>query len=175
MTATEQYFLVVLFIMLYLDSWLYKVVLSFPSVDEVFRCHRLTEYTDSYWVVLSVVSAVYDALPGITNIWVYGWNPQLLSSNFLQRCFFSFVQTTIFSLFFFFSLSLTYDKSLPTNCNCSGNFLMLTIPYLNNNKCGPYTYRLLQKFPYLHPLGWKPATPTITDRLTITSCSAWLQ
>ena len=34
--------------MLYLGSWLYKVVLSFTSVDEVFRCHRLTEYTDSY-------------------------------------------------------------------------------------------------------------------------------
>ena len=35
--ATEQYFLVVLFIMLY------KVVLTFESVDEILKCDHLNE------------------------------------------------------------------------------------------------------------------------------------
>jgi len=43
MKATEQYFPVVLFIMLY------KVVLTFESVDEVLKCDDLNE---SYWAVL---------------------------------------------------------------------------------------------------------------------------
>ena len=42
MKATEQYFPVVLFIMLN------KVVLTFESVDEVLKCDHLNE---SYWVV----------------------------------------------------------------------------------------------------------------------------
>ena len=42
--ATEQYFPVVLFIMLY------KVVLTFESVDEILWCDHSTE---SYWAVLS--------------------------------------------------------------------------------------------------------------------------
>ena len=37
MKATEQYFLVVLFIMLY------KVVLTFESVDEILRCDHSNE------------------------------------------------------------------------------------------------------------------------------------
>ena len=37
MKATEQYFLVVLFIMLY------KVVLTFESVDEILKCYHLKE------------------------------------------------------------------------------------------------------------------------------------
>ena len=37
MKATEQYFPVVLFIMLY------KVVLTFESVDEIFKCDYLNE------------------------------------------------------------------------------------------------------------------------------------
>ena len=43
MEATEQYFPVVLFIMLY------KVVLTFESVGEILKCDQSTE---SYWVVL---------------------------------------------------------------------------------------------------------------------------
>ena len=36
MKATEQYFPVVLFIMLYM----YKVVLTFESVDEILKCYQ---------------------------------------------------------------------------------------------------------------------------------------
>ena len=45
MKATEQYFPVVLFIMLY------KVVLTFESVDEILRCGRSNE---SYWAEFSL-------------------------------------------------------------------------------------------------------------------------
>ena len=55
MKATEQYFPVVLFIMLY------KVALTFESVDEILKCDHSNE---SYWVVLSC-GAVYHALNGI--------------------------------------------------------------------------------------------------------------
>ena len=44
MKATEQYFPVVLFIMLY------KVVLTFESVDEILWCDHSIE---SYWEILS--------------------------------------------------------------------------------------------------------------------------
>ena len=54
MKATEQYFPVVLFIMLY------KVVLSFESVDEILKCDHSNE---SYWAVLSY-DAVYYAVQG---------------------------------------------------------------------------------------------------------------
>ena len=49
MKATEQYFPVVLFIILY------KVVITFESVDEILKCDPSNE---SYWAVLSCV-AVY--------------------------------------------------------------------------------------------------------------------
>ena len=42
--ATEQYFPMVLFIMLY------KVVLTFESVDEILKCDHSSE---SYWAVLT--------------------------------------------------------------------------------------------------------------------------
>ena len=46
MKATEQYFPVVLFIMLY------KVILTFESVDEILKCdHSNERYV--YWAVLS--------------------------------------------------------------------------------------------------------------------------
>ena len=52
MKATEQYFPVVLFIMLY------KVILTFKSVDEILKCDHSNE---SYWAVLSC-GAVYYAV-----------------------------------------------------------------------------------------------------------------
>ena len=54
MKATEQYFPVVLFIMLY------KVVLRFASVDEILRCDHSNE---SYRAVLSC-GAVHYAVQG---------------------------------------------------------------------------------------------------------------
>ena len=62
MKATEQYFPVVLFIMLY------KVVLPFESVDEILKCGHLNE---SYWAVL-FCGAVYYAVQGGSNCWVCG-------------------------------------------------------------------------------------------------------
>ena len=55
--ATEQYFSVVLFIMLY------KVVLTFESVDEILKCGHSNE---SYRAVL-FCGAVYYALQGGSN------------------------------------------------------------------------------------------------------------
>ena len=50
MKVTEQYFPVVLFIMLY------KVVLTFESVDEILKCDHSNE---SYWAVLSCGTVYY--------------------------------------------------------------------------------------------------------------------
>ena len=60
--STEQYFPVVLFIMLY------KVVLTFESVDEILKCDHSNE---SYWAVLSC-GAVYYAVQGGFNFSVCG-------------------------------------------------------------------------------------------------------
>ena len=57
MKATEQHFPVVLFIMLY------KVVLTFESVDEILNCDQSNE---SYWAVLSC-GTVYYAVQGGSN------------------------------------------------------------------------------------------------------------
>ena len=67
MKATEQYFPVVLLIMLY------KVVLTFESLDEILKCDHSSE---SYWAVLSCGAAYY-AVQGGSNFWVFGWNPQV--------------------------------------------------------------------------------------------------
>ena len=65
MKATEQYFPVVLFIMLY------KVVLTFESVDEILWYDHSNE---SYWAVISC-GTVYYAVQGGSIFWVCGWNP----------------------------------------------------------------------------------------------------
>ena len=57
MKATEQYFPVVLF------NMLYKVVLTFESVDEVLKCYHSNE---SYRVVLSCGTVCY-AVQGLSN------------------------------------------------------------------------------------------------------------
>ena len=64
MKATEQYFPVVLFVMLY------KVVVTFESVDEILKCDHSNE---SYWAVLSC-GTVYYAVQGGSNFWVCAWN-----------------------------------------------------------------------------------------------------
>ena len=47
MKATQQYFRVVLFVMLY------KVVLTFESVDEILKCdHSNESYTEQYFPVV---------------------------------------------------------------------------------------------------------------------------
>ena len=57
MKATEQYFPVVLF------NTLYKMVLTFRSVDEILWCDHSNE---SYWAVLSS-GTVYYAVQGGSN------------------------------------------------------------------------------------------------------------
>ena len=59
MKAPEQYFPVTLFIMLY------KVVLTFESVDEILKCDHSYE---SYWAVLSY-RAVYYTVQSGSNVW----------------------------------------------------------------------------------------------------------
>ena len=60
MKSTEQYLPVALFIMLY------KVVLTFKSVDEILKCDHSNE---SYWAVLSC-GTVHYAVQGGSYIWV---------------------------------------------------------------------------------------------------------
>ena len=65
MKATEQYFPVVLFIMLY------KVVLTFESVDEILWCDHSNETSSavfSHGTIYLVCSS---------NFWVCGWNPMV--------------------------------------------------------------------------------------------------
>ena len=82
MKAIEQYFHVVLFIMLY------KVVLTYKSVDETLVCDHSHE---SYWAVLPC-GTVYCAVQGGL-LSTCGWNPsvwplkwELLSSAFMWYC-----------------------------------------------------------------------------------------
>ena len=83
MEATEQYFPVVLFIMLY------KVIPTFESEDEILKCYHSNE---SYWAVLSC-GTVYYAVQGGANVPVCRWNSKvwrfkwkLLSGTFLWYC-----------------------------------------------------------------------------------------
>ena len=83
MKATEQFFPVVLFIMLS------KAALPFESVDEILWCYHSNE---SYWAVLSCGTVVY-AVQGSSTFWDLGWNPvvwpfkwKLLNSTFLWYC-----------------------------------------------------------------------------------------
>ena len=71
MKAIEQYFPVVLFIMLY------KVGLAFVSVDGILKCDHSNE---SYWVVLSS-GAGYHAVQGGSNFWIFGLSPKVYYSN----------------------------------------------------------------------------------------------
>jgi len=63
MKATEQYFHVVLFIMLC------KVILSFECVDEIVKCDHSNE---SYWVALSRGTVHYHAESGSNSAYC-GW------------------------------------------------------------------------------------------------------
>ena len=65
--ATEQFFPVVLCIMLY------KVVLTFECIEEILKCGHSNE---SHWAVLSCDAVSYTVLGG-SNFWVCAWNPNL--------------------------------------------------------------------------------------------------
>ena len=55
MKATEQYFPVVLFLMLY------KIALTVECADKILKCDHSNE---SYWVALSCVAVYYDVQVG---------------------------------------------------------------------------------------------------------------
>ena len=65
---SEQYFPVVLLIVLY------KVVLTFESVDEILKCDHSNE--SCYWAVLSC-GAAYCAVQGDSNFWMCGEHPSV--------------------------------------------------------------------------------------------------
>ena len=67
MKATEQYFCVLLFILLY------KVILTFESVDEILNCDHWNESTEQYFSC----DAVYCAWQGDSYFWVCAWNPKV--------------------------------------------------------------------------------------------------
>ena len=76
MKATEQYFPVVLFIMLY------KVVLTFESVDEILKSDHSNE---SYWAVLSC-GTVYTELglfisEQLSSLWIKSLSVTILENN----------------------------------------------------------------------------------------------
>ena len=79
MKAIEQYFPVVLFIMLY------NVVLTFESVDEILWCDHCNE---SYWAVLSC-GTVYYAVQRGSNVWicVKDWIVLSFKVNLFGDCF----------------------------------------------------------------------------------------
>jgi len=66
MKAIEQYFPVVLF------GVLYKVILTFESVDEDLKWEHPNE--SLIWAVLSC-DVVYYAVQGGSNYWFFAWNP----------------------------------------------------------------------------------------------------
>ena len=51
--ATEQYFPVVLFIMLY------KVILTFESIDEILKCDHSVKATEQYFPVVLFIVQLY--------------------------------------------------------------------------------------------------------------------
>ena len=70
---------------------LYKVALTFESVDEILKFDHSNK---SYWAV-TFCDAVYYAVQGGPIFWVCGWNPKvwpfkwkLLSSTFMWYCVF---------------------------------------------------------------------------------------
>ena len=84
MKAIEQYFPMVLFIMLY------KVVLTIDSVDRIRKCDHLNE---SYWAILYCGAVWLFCSTRWFYLWVCGWNSKvwpfkwkLPSSAFLWCC-----------------------------------------------------------------------------------------
>ena len=96
MKATEQYFPVMLFIMLY------KVVLTFESADEILWCDYSHE---SYWAILSC-DALYYAVQGNLSFWVCGWSTG--TENITIPI--ALIHKTLFKGFFLFFISLVRSK-----------------------------------------------------------------
>ena len=95
MKPSEQYFPVLLFIMLH------KVVLTFEYVDEILKCDHSN---DGYWAVLSCGA----------NFWGCGWNDRLyplLAVVFVWCYLFSVLKKIKFGSLFFLNLFISTLKS----------------------------------------------------------------
>ena len=107
MKATEQYFPVVLFIMLY------KVVLTFESVGEILWCDHLNE---SYWAVLSC-GTVYYVVQGGSNFWICGRNPLVCclwnETYSVELCMVLFIPKNLCEVFGFVSCHFNWTASFP--------------------------------------------------------------
>ena len=105
--ATEQYFPVVLFIMLY------KVVPTFESVDEILWCDHSNE---SYWEVLSC-GTVYHAVQGDSNFWICGRNALVCcvwnETYSVELCMVLFIPKNLCEVFGFVSCHFNWTASFP--------------------------------------------------------------
>ena len=129
--AIEQYFHVALFIMLY------KVVVTFQSVDETLVCDHSNE---SYWTVLSC-GIVYYAVQGGSNFYVCGWNPSVwpfkwkLSNNTVLSCDTVFSISCKINYFIYFQIYFIYFKTerMFQKPKCVFTFLLNGVSYAWSN------------------------------------------
>ena len=122
MKATKQYFPVVLFIMLY------KVVLTFESVDEILKCDHSNE---SYWAVRSCGTVYYAVRDGsnfefVNEILKYdNSNESYWAMYFKYALICMFVFTHFQKLTFFF---LSFPSWVLPVRHCSYKFRRLALP-----------------------------------------------
>ena len=126
MKATERYFSVVLFIMLY------KAALTFESVDEILKCDHSNE---SYWAVLSC-GAIYHAIQGGSNFWVCGWNPKQSVTIQMKATELYIHVLVLFLSFLFFQSEIRSLIEFLTSATLQVKFLTLT--YETNSKVYSY-------------------------------------
>ena len=101
MIATEQYFLVVLFIMLH------KVDLTFESADEILKCDRSNE---SYWALLSC-SSVYYGVQGQQVVLTFESVNEFLKCDHSNESYWSHEQCFLVVLFIMlYKVVLTFES-----------------------------------------------------------------
>ena len=96
MKATEQYFPVVLFIMLY------KVVLTFESVDEILKCDHSNE---SYWAVLSCGTVYY----AVQVVLTFKSMDEILKCDHVNKTYSSVLSCAIVQCITLYNMVLTFE------------------------------------------------------------------
>ena len=96
MKATEQYFPVVLFIMLY------KVVLTFESVDEILKCDHSNE---SYWAVLSCGTVYY----AVQVVLTFKSMDEILKCDHVNKTYSSVLSCAIVQCVTLYNMVLTFE------------------------------------------------------------------
>ena len=104
---SEQYLPVVLYIIMY------KMVLTFESVDEILWCNYSNE---SYWAVLSCGTVYYD-VQGDSNFWICGRNALVCcvwnETYSVERCMVLFIPKNLCEVFGFVSCHFNWTASFP--------------------------------------------------------------